>query len=67
MITNKIDKINIQIERVSNPASDTTRSAGSRVGLNARPLAERAPRMHWIEERSNEKDSLHLIQARVQL
>ena len=44
-------------------ASVDTKSIGGMGWLEARPLVERAPLMHWIEERRREKDKLHLIQA----
>ena len=47
--------------------SASTRSIG-RIGcLQARPLEERAPRRHWMEERKSAKDNLHRIQAKVEL
>ena len=52
---------------MSKPASDATRSVGSTTYLDAWPAAERAPRMHCIEERRRAKESLHLSQARVEL
>ena len=48
-------------------ASVDTKSIGRMGWLKARPLLERAPLMHWIEERRREKDKLHLIQAIVLL
>ena len=44
-------------------ASVDTNSIGRMGWLEARPLVERAPLMHWIEEHRKEKDKLHLIQA----
>ena len=44
-------------------ASVDTKSIGRMGWLEARPLVEWAPLMHWIEERRKEKDRLHLIQA----
>ena len=46
--------------------SEDTRSVGG-ICLKAWPPAERAPLMHWIDERSRVKDKLHLIQAMVLL
>ena len=48
-------------------ASVDTKSIGRMGWLEARLLVERAPLMHWIEERRREKDKLHLIQAMVLL
>ena len=48
-------------------ASVDTKSIGRMGLLEARPLVEWAPHMHWIEERRREKDKLHLIQAMVLL
>ena len=44
-------------------AAVDTKSIGRMGWLEARPLVERAPLMHWIEKRRREKDKLHLIQA----
>ena len=48
-------------------ASGDTKSIGRMGWLEARPLVERAPLMHWIEEHKKEKDKLHLVQAMVLL
>ena len=48
-------------------ASVDTKSSGRMGWLEAQPLVEWAPLMHWIEERRREKDKLHLIQAIVLL
>ena len=48
-------------------ASVDTKSIGKMGWLEARPLVERAPLMHWIEERRRGKNKLHLIQEMVLL
>ena len=49
------------------PASAYARSIGGICCLAARSMAERAPRMYWIDERRSENDRLHLIHAIVVL
>ena len=49
------------------PASEDARSTGGRGSLAARPAAERAPLIHWMDDRRRAKLSEHLSQAMVEL
>ena len=49
----------------STPASDMTRSTGGSSCFVAPRPVERDPRMHWMAERSKQKERVHLSQAMV--
>ena len=69
IIQNKTNKLNKGVRVVQREmlVSASTRSVGRTCCLQARPREERAPRRHWMDERRSAKDSLHLIQAKVEL